>query len=368
METNTDFLEPTQTVDEFALDSIIEQYGEESRAMVKIYRVEKGETDALLEEVEPSGFEFIHFARKHGRGTYRIKVYAPNEFGKPVMKVNKLERYAGAVDAAIIPAQADGSTAVMELAKTMLQGFEKLGALIVQTQTPAVDPAAQRRAMLEEMALMRDMFAPAASIQPVQSMESMMALFRQGLEMGQGMTGEPAEGMAGFMQAIKPLVEPLGRIVENITAKQAMTPAAPRAALAAPVARPDVAAPGSPATEYQQEATTQESNDMNLAALKYRPFKQYIDQLVATVERNPNTDPYAYACMILDNLPDDALNVILADDKLIDNFASIAPGVTTHRAWFDDLAKELHDLTKPEEPDTVASNVPDKPIEPPVGT
>jgi len=363
MENSADFQEPTQAVDDIALDNLIEQYGDETRAMVKIYRVEKGEPDALVDQMEPSGFEFLHFAKKHGRGTYRIKVYAPNEFGKVVMKVNKLERYEGAVEAAIVPPQPGNSDAVMALADAMLKGFEKLGALIVQTQTPTVDPAAQRRVMLEEMALMRDMFAPnPATAQPVQSLDSMLSLFQKGLELGQGMNpAEPAEGMAGFLQAIKPFAEPLGKIVENIASKQTAAPAPQpaRVALQPPVARPDAVETRSP------ESQPPEDPEM-FASLKYRPFKNYIDQLVAVVQNNPETDPYAYACMILDNVPNEALEILLADGQMVDNFIKVSPAVADHRVWFDELAKELHELTKPEEPGSVDPHVSgQRPLTPP---
>ena len=102
------------------------------------------------------------------------------------------------------------------------------------------------------------------------------------------------------------------------------------------------------------------------ASLKYRPFKNYIDQLVTVVQNNPETDPYAYACMILDNTPNEALEVLLADDKMIDNFIKVSPAVANHRAWFDELAKELHELTKPEEPGSVDPHVSgQQPLTPP---
>jgi hypothetical protein len=355
---------PPTTPDEMALDNMIEQYGTESRAVVKFYRVARGETDALLEQLPPAEFEFLHMAKKYGRGSYRVKVYAPdpNRDGRLVLRVNQQERYEGEVSSPVVmPAQSQQSSgndalamAIANMGKMMNDSILQLGALMVNNQAKAPDMAD----MLQNMVMMRQ--AMGIDNQPqsggVGGMSEMIGLLKQGIDLGRDMGGNSPEDNVGAMLRLGEKVLPsLAGLAEKAMQNRPST--------SAPIVRRALPTPALPADHPESEqlltqVITHPQGESELFGLnKYSPFKGQIAQLVDVVERNNQTDPYAYAVMILDNMPDVAVNIILADINLVNNLAEVDPRVYQHREWFNQLALDLKELTTEEEPGTVTTHV-----------
>jgi hypothetical protein len=352
------------TPDEMALDNMIEQYGTESRAVVKFYRVARGETDALLEQLPPAEFEFLHMAKKYGRGSYRVKVYAPdpNRDGRLVLRVNQQERYEGEVAAPVVmPAhtqQGSGNDAlamaIANMGKMMNDSILQLGALMVNNQSKAPDMSE----MLQNMVMMRQAMGMDSQPQAggMGGMSEMIGLLKQGIDLGRDMGGNaPEDNMGAMLRLAEKTLPSLAGLAEKAMQNR---PSAPAAAVHRALPNPTLPADHPESVQSLTQVVTHPQGETEMFGInKYTPFKGQIAQLVDVVERNNQTDPYAYAVVLLDNLPDVAVNIILADTNLVNNLSEVDPRVNSHREWFNQLALDLKELTTDEEPSTVDTHV-----------
>lgn len=361
------------SADEVALESLMEQFGDNQTAVLKFYRVEKGQADALIEEMTPSEFDFAALGRRHGHGTYRVKVYVKDPMhGRFVLKANPTMRYAGAVDqqaaAGPLTQRNDG---LGELAQAMVTGFQELGKLIVQSsQANHVNPEDVRRGVLQDMAAMKELFGNNGGGGQAGSFAEMFSILQQGIDMGKSINPEnPPEGMTAFMKAIEPLTPALGSIVERALSPK---PAAPRLPM-----RPNPVTPGLPgftqpvetpagpetASQPAAPAAAQPMEETEMFGFnRYTAFSQQIGMLVEVAKNNPETDPYAYAVLLLDAVPPQYVDMLLKDEKLVDNLAAVNPEVNHPgiRTFFEAVVSEVRELTKPE---PEADNPPHVPTE-----
>jgi len=328
-----------QSTDDAALEDLVSQYDESEKSVVKFYRCTKGEKDELLEELLPSDFNFVRLAKQYGRGEYCIKVFVPDENsgGRLVMRINRREKYGGPVEEpkpvwspAARAEPIDAAALGTAIAQAVVSGIVPL---IHHQEAPQ-----SRKEWLQEMMLLRDMFKSEAPSAPGMNFESLMGIFQKGIEMGQTMEA-PADGPLAFFNAVRPLVEPLADLVKNAAAVKVATPAINPPALPSPA---PTAAPG-----VSTHLPTPEASDM-FGINRYTPFKQHIDALVGVFKRNPHTDPYAYAVLLLDELPDAGVDMMLNDDKLIDRLAEVNPEVNHLRPHFEALLLGVRELVVPE--------------------
>lgn len=395
---------PEETADDVALENMIEQYREDTRSVVKFYRAVRGEPDALLEEIPPSEFDFIRMARRYGRGNYRVKVYSPKEgeLGKIrlTLCVNRTERYEGEIDQpqaiSVTSANANNANdamaqALLGMGQLMSQGFEQLGKLVVASN-PKENSIAD---MLNNMVLMRRALGiEVGNGGGAAGMKEYVDMLRQGIDMGRDMSGGNSEDNVNSMLRLGEKVLPsLAEMASKAMDRRPVTVARP--ALAKPATVPIFNAADveshtvdelgvhtitmkngdaftgpdgntwTPATTVNMGGTVSQKTQQEEVGMfginKYSPFKGQIAQLVDVVERNNTTDPYAYAIVLLDNLPEMAVDTILSDEKLVDNLADVDPRVNQHRKWFEDMALNLKELTTEEPGDTVLNHVP-KPV------
>lgn len=328
-----------ESLDDTAVEDLIGQYSDAEASVVKFYRVTKGEKDALLEEVAPSDFNFISLARRHGRGEYRIKLYVPNpeDGGRLTLRVNRPERYEGAVDTptpvapvATPGAQIDPATLGAAIAQAVVAGL----APVLQQQ----QAAPSRADFLKEIAAMKALFTPDTLPQQSGGVEAMLGLFMKGMEMGRDMN-IPEDGLASFASLAKPLVGPLAEIAGDYAAKMRSNPAPP--ATPAQSATPALPSPKADNAEAVTQPKTPQEGEQMFGINRYTPFKQQIDYLVNVFKRNPHTDPTAYAVVVLDEMPPVAVDAILADPKLINNFIEVNPDVAHFRLQFEAMLAEM---------------------------
>lgn len=169
--------------------------------------------------------------------------------------------------------------------------------------------------MLEEMKLMRDVFAPASAAPQYNPVEMM----KLGMEMAGG------EGNNAW---VSKMIDVFGKpIIDGMVAAKTQTSAAP--------ARPSLPAAKASATP-QAQSLTEEETAVNLM------LKGYIKMIGNAAAKNENVAEYADT--ILNLLPEPSLpevEVLLRADDWQAKLAAYSPAVNEHPVWFANLRDTL---------------------------
>jgi hypothetical protein len=336
----SDFSEGSPDV---ALETALMQIGQDTEncARVIIYRIikEAGKSvEEWLHETNPADFSeggLAGIAREWGAGTYRVRIFIPGENG---FRSNKVIRLAAPKETGIQAAQAAQSAGITELAGVMMSGFQKLGEMIAVGQQK---PAATEEDMLRKMAMYKELFAPAhqamPAANPLDSMTTMMEMFKQGMELGRMGGGEPSS-----MDALMKGLEVFGPIAQQIAAKQEPAPTAAHNQNQHAAGAALLAQPASPL-----HSNPSEQPDMNVRAMM---LKQALSFLISQAKKG--ADPYTYANVVMDQLDDDELSSLINRPDWLDWLASVNPDVKAPEVspWFVKLHEEIVSLlTEPPE-------------------
>jgi hypothetical protein len=344
----SDFSEGSPDV---ALETALMQIGQDTEncARVIIYRIikEAGKpVEEWLHETTPADFSeggLAWIAREWGSGTYRVRIFIPGENG---FRSNKVIRLAAPKETGIQAAQAAQSAGISELAGVMMTGFQKLGEMIATGQQK---PAATEEDMLRKMAMYKELFAPAhqaPQANPLESMSSMMEMFKQGMELGRMGGGEPSS-----MDALMKGLEVFGPIAQQIASKPQQ---------AAPIQHPTI---HQIEAKEKLTAATSEEPDVNVRAMM---LKQALSFLVAQARKD--AEPYTYANVVMDQLDDNELSALINRPDWLDWLAGVnpevkAPGIVE---WFQKLRDEIKGLlTESPEESISAAHATIEPANPP---
>ncbi len=315
-----------ETADE-SLISVLEQLGEsESGATVNVYRTVKGESDAYLCRYSPDDFSkngFDDLLSKYGGGTYRIRVYGSN---KRLMANKAITLEAPKTPAIPVVNPAEGMD---KLANAMLEGFNKLGQLIIQQNQPKNDMGE----MLQNMVLMKQIVGDSAK----QPQQDQLDLFLKGIEFAKMNVPEVAKEPSGNEM----LMEAASKFLPVI---------------AAGMQQPQMPQPQMP--QQIQPEIQQGNNDMSVQqAMARARMKAAVNFLV--VQARQDSDPYPYAVMAVDNVPPEDLNTIISDENYIEFLAQFDNEVKQYPNWFNELREGIKQvLTEQEEPATTGANSP----------
>lgn len=280
---------------------------------------------------EPEDFNLEGLAKKFGSGAYRVKVYVKIPGGPKSMRANKLYHWKlSPEDEAkrLNPTAPAQQVTQGDIAKAVA---EAMRGILPMLQSPA-QPAMNMREMID---LFRVMQPPVQQIDP-------MAMLKLGVEMSAARNqNEPTtrEPGSNTNDVIVTLIEKFGSPIAQMVT-QAQNRQGNNTPLIAPVAQ-------APQTEYINETTQQEPQDMNIIA--EMKLKAGISFLISQAAAgNPVSTS---AELIIDNVPADTLHQVLASPDPVAWLASFNSDVTAHQDWFKEMLDEVKNiLNEPPEP------------------
>lgn len=309
---------------DLALMQTLAQLGEtDPEAKVYIYRVRKGQKDAYLKETTPNDFAqggLEELRQEYGGGDYRVRVYKNGR-----VCANQVVSLEDVRKPEIRETQADFTP----ILQTMNQGFEKLGQMMLQLAQLSQPKQEDRKEMLQEMILLKQLFSNEQK--PAVDPSSMFETFMKGLELGKEISPNKPEttendlmlemfrGIAGA--AVHMPQQPAGMMQQNVAPTVPHIP-----------------------QQIQQQVSPQpvaqpQGEEMNVQAIM---IKQAVNFLVSQAERN--NDPFTYANMVLDQMPEDSLNQILNDPNWLQSLAAFNAKVLQHQGWFNELRSNIVQL------------------------
>ena len=251
------------------------------------------------------GGVLAHIQKVYGGGEYRVKGYA-----KGKITANKLISIAHPIS----PKSEGGENNMMQ---SMLTQMEKMQQQIVNLAQEKNTGTNSRADFLQEMVMMKQFFndnsSKSGGISEILTVVS--GLKELGINVGVGQS-EENEGFGGMLEKFVPLATAMMN-----------QPQAP----AKPIKRPMKPAPKVNPTEPLNTVKTPEDKTMNMLQIG-------VAQLVSGAKKA--SDPYNYAQLVIDNVPEAALNdffLVPSLDKLI----AVNPAVAQHTAWFTDLGEHI---------------------------
>jgi len=315
----------------------IKAYCESGNAngMLGIYRALPNRREQFITKLDVGEFDPELIKGRFGGGDFIIKAY--DEHSK--IRLNQRLSIEGApiIESAApaVPLGAAPAVDVGALVSAMQDSNAQLLAGLAQIMRPA--PAPTRSEMLQEMAMMREMFAPAQ-----QSSSDPMTMLLKGIELSRSLqspaTGE-AGGMDVLLESIRAFAPAISTVVEQGVAQKNMA----RNQRPQQSQQPQQPQPQQPAIAPPINA--QEDENMLL--------KYYLGILCGYAAQNRDTS--LYADLIADNLNDDQLSALLNKTDVVGHLATLDSRVNDNRAWFESVVTELKTIVGLTEPENAAT-------------
>lgn len=341
-------------------------------SFVTITRIgENGKPDTSCGRMDALTFDVENVRSAFGAGTYRFLGYKRKTVGNGVLMFGNYTLTLEAPRNVLPIAQSTApNNDMVNLIGAMQQGFNRLGELIITaTKAPT------RAEMLEEMRIMRDMFAqPQSNVQPavigdqLGALESVMNLAEKFAERsGNGGNADPVTDIVKtLIETVAPALMPLlqakmagqvpGAIIAPETAPKALT-APTNAPNTIPLSHSNsstVSAPESVPSNSQKIVAFGEETDMN--ALMQKMLNMQLREMVDAAQRNSDTDLYAE--LLLDRLPVDRVIAFLQDSTWFAQVCALDPRAANYQDWFTRLSASVQvQLTDNPEDDTQESRL-----------
>lgn len=310
---------------------------------------------------DPSGVKVnLYRPAAQGRKMTFLKSYAPSEFTPEAVQIDfplggdfhvhvrqngeLVTRAELSIEPLPVKPEAppDSGAQMQPVIATMMEGFKMLAEGMRQTQAQTQS----RTEMLKEMAMMKDLFAPAQSAAPAQV--DQMSLVLKGMELAKQFGGDAAPDPSGN-RIWEKLIETFGAPIAGIVA-QAQTGAkpAPAATKQLPVPAQSELANGA---QIEKDKPAPENDEM-FKRVKFKAAMVFIHQ--QAIAGNPVE---TYAEMAVDNVPAEDLQPLMERPDWLAALAEVEPGVMQHQEWYGALRTEiLRLLTAPVESDSVAGD------------
>lgn len=274
--------DPVDYDDVTALNNVLAELGEDDAGggFVTVFRetIEASgkKPDEYLERFPASEFSLDNLKARWGAGKYKISVYQEGRI--LTRKVITIAKDPNAV--APIATAAPAATDLSPILSAIQQSNEKtIGAIMALAQGQAKTPS--RTEMLQEMQIMREMFAPAGG-SPAPQPYNPIELMKLGMEMANGGSGGGESNNSWFnkmMETFGPALVPA--LTSAVTPKEPARRAS-TVALPAPVARPDPL-PSTPTENPVNIIIAQYLNMLKTAASKQAPVEEYADSILNSI-------------------------------------------------------------------------------------
>jgi len=282
-----------------------------------------------------------HLQNNFGGGRYHVRVYKSGGRGM-VIAANKFIDIAGdpkTVTAAVAPGSSSVDlTPILAAINAQNANFERLlGAMVNNQPKPKTTLET-----LEEMRVMRDVFAPAGAPATPPATQ-----FMEAMKMGMEMAAMNSGGDGNNAWALKAM-ETFGKpIMEAVMAGQ-IAPQMQNTPRNLPAPKP---------AQVQTENNIEDDNAMNLM------MKGYFKMLQRAAAQNEPVD--GYADTVLSLIPENALpefEAMLRSEGWLGKLKEFSPSVTTHTDWFTRLRNmiiEFIDSDRQEAADLTGGNTGD---------
>lgn len=317
--------EPIEYDDVTALNNVLAELGadEEGGGFVVVNREDiqpNGKRDDVyIDRFPASEFSLENLKARWGAGRYKISVYHSGGIGLATRKVITIAKDPNAI---VPAAPAPVATDLTPILQTMQQGFEKMIQVMLASQTKAPT----RAETMQELMMMREVFAPAQNTQ--QQNFNPVEMMKLGIEMAQSGSGGGENNNSWInkmLETFGPALTPA--ITGALTPKEHAPMNIPgQRQIAAPVARPD------PLIEQPQP----EDNPMNIM------MTQYLNFLKSAAAKNAPVEEYADS--ILNSIPESAvadLEAILRPDNWRDQLRLKTLVADQYPVWFTALRNTL---------------------------
>jgi len=324
--------QPVEYDDVTALNNVLSELGadEDGGGFVTVYR-EISDTsgkrpDEYLERYAASEFSLDGLKARWGAGKYKINVYHGGGAGLAARKVITIAKDPTTAVTAPVTAPATDLTPILQ---TMQQGFEKMFNAFVAMQQP-VAPQPSRMDMLQEMQIMREMFAPAANQTAPASLDA-VALLKLGAEMANnGGGGDSNNSWVGkIIDQLGPVLAPALAGAVQGAAQGAAAPR--RVQLPPPIKQATI--------EHAAPAENQINREENSVSLI---IAHYLNMLKTAAEKRAPVEEYADS--ILNTIPPskvpDIENMLRPDDWR-DKLRTMTNAADLHPEWFQALRDTL---------------------------
>lgn len=314
------------------LESVYSELGIEGEidATVHVTQFQDNGMEAHIWRGDPADYDLESLAKKFGSGQYRVKVYVrdPNT-GKKPQRANRVIAWKLTPDEDARIKQ--GLNAVPPLSAPTPAPLLTADAIALAVKNalpaPVVAPQINPMELMKSIGEVMRSFAPQPQQNSVSPME-VMRLFAN--VMRESRDAEPIErGVnAGPGDIFLRLIDKFAPLFEKTLAGQAS-------------ATPQLNAPAQTGQPPQPQLT--EQDEMNLR------LKMGLAFLVAQAEAG--NDATTYADVVLDNVPDEALEALAKNENWFDELSAVEPKIRQHRQWFVTLMNEVREALKDEETD-----------------
>lgn len=311
--------------DATALNNILAELGEEGAGggFVTVYRetidASGKKPDEYLERFPASEFSLDNLKARWGAGKYKITVYQDGRI--LTRKVIIIAKDPNAVSPA---AQMPPATDLSPILAAIQQSNEKMVAAMMAMAQGMQQKGPSRTEMMQEMAMMKEMFAPAPGMQ--QPAYNPIDLMKMGVEMASKASGGGESDNAWVGKVIDQLGPILMPAVAAAVQPKQPAPARSTTALPAPTPRPDT-----------QPATLQQEDDpVSLLIVNY------LNMLTRAAKQNAPVEEYADSILSMvpaSNLAD-LEDMIRPDDWRV-KMANHTQAVEQHPEWFTALRDTL---------------------------
>lgn len=296
--------------------------------------------DEFLYKCGPEEFDETLLQASYGAGTYRVRMYGTDASGNYGLMVNKVLAIGA------LPAwkknevirdveRASGVTVHNDNAAIVQAIVTGLGAVLTPILGKVSDSGTSRKAMLEELQVMSQMFG---GNKPQQNpMQDLMAM----LTFAEKMRSENDPDTAPFAVLSKAL-DTFGPIFAQW--RGGATPAAiPAAAQAAHASAPAPAA-------AQAALPSADNNGPTEAEMNLLQRGVLVGQLALLLNAaKTNSDPGTFADLIYDNAPEEVL-AKLRSEKWFEELCALEPGFAAFKPWCELVRNEVIAIEKePEE-------------------
>jgi hypothetical protein len=317
--------------EELAIENAIAELGGESdRAIVRVFRVtDRRNTGPFVGDMSPEEFSLDELAKRFGNGKYHVMLYSgwPRRLKKRAVIEVDLAGYDKTEEKA--PAQpVQQAQDISPVIQLLQAGFEKITQTIAQSNqqllSALVSQQTNRKQMLEEMAVLKSLFASESK-----GVDS-LGIVQVALDLAEKI--KPREGDVGtgeiILRAIETLGKPLAEIIAEANKEKMKAPAPPV------LSQPPLPSP--PISENQPISSLDKSDIEMLV-------KFYLNILITNAEKG--NDPETYANMICDlvgeekarefALRPDWWTMLLAQDSR----------VAKYQPWFESLRNIILEMT-----------------------
>lgn len=319
-----------------SLQSLLAELSGSASGKITVYRTGPNQKQTYVFQCAPEAFSLDDLRDRFNGGDFRLYITRNGVLWKNIT-VSVEPKQSGAAPEAP-PSSADSVLAVMR------EGFQKqaevMRELVIRTAAPAPAPMSPFAGvnipeLITALAAFMKTMAPAQAA-PVNS-DRAIDMLMKGIELAQSLKSEGGGEEPSMLGILRDLIKsPMLATAVAATVAQPQPQARPQPR---PLTQPQPGAPAiahqpppAPAPSFAGEtappAAPQETQT-NMNPI----FKHYLRMLVQKAASG--ADASLYADLVLDNLPDAALDQLLnAQPSTVDYLISIEPNVAPHREWF----------------------------------